>query len=157
MYCEYWQKKLSRKESIDFPSDLARPVAELMNDFSFAYMQEAFVATLLVLARKQEIASNTSYSMAFEGRDPNLYEFYRVIKEQVKILREDMTNGSQHGPDESSKDTCINQAVCNSDLQIHSSRRPATDEASVSLAEYYRHNNLVGKISILNRHLPTCN
>lgn len=57
-----------------------------MDDFSFAYMQEAFVATLLVLARGHESVEHA------EDPDDDLerYEFYRVMKRQVAILREDM-------------------------------------------------------------------
>jgi hypothetical protein len=62
-----------------------------MDDFSFAYMQEAFVATLLVLARSQEHEEEPVNDInGDEG--PEQYEFYRAMKSQVKILRDDMGN-----------------------------------------------------------------
>ena len=64
-----------------------------MKDFSFAYMKEAFVATLLV------IAGNRSGDDVKEGppdEDDKLdkYELWREIKRQVKNLRSDMDSSS---------------------------------------------------------------
>ncbi|KAL7791986.1 P-loop containing nucleoside triphosphate hydrolase protein [Trichoderma ceciliae] len=53
-YCQFWQKKLSDNKSIIFPDHLCNAIAEITNDFSFAYMQEAFVAALLAIARNEE-------------------------------------------------------------------------------------------------------
>ncbi|KAK9413905.1 putative P-loop containing nucleoside triphosphate hydrolase protein [Seiridium unicorne] len=93
LYCEYWQSKLDDKPNIDFPKSLCQPIAELMDNFSFAYMQEAYVATLLVLARGQDPENDPVN--AFEGEGgPEQYEFYRVMKDQVKILRDDMGKSS---------------------------------------------------------------
>lgn len=47
-YVRFWQGKLSKKPDVEFPDVLIEPIAEITSDFSFAYMQEAFVASLLV-------------------------------------------------------------------------------------------------------------
>ncbi|KAJ1337534.1 mitochondrial chaperone BCS1 [Microdochium nivale] len=52
-YCQFWQRKLQKNKDIVFPDKLCNAIAEITNDFSFAYMQEAFVAALLALARKR--------------------------------------------------------------------------------------------------------
>jgi len=52
-YCKFWQRKLHKNKDIVFPDKLCDAIAEITDDFSFAYMQEAFVAALLVLARKR--------------------------------------------------------------------------------------------------------
>ncbi|KAL8876788.1 MAG: hypothetical protein Q9192_008798, partial [Flavoplaca navasiana] len=72
LYCEYWRRKLgadndnngkitregkgkqSNKDDddsdIEFPHILCKPIASITRDFSFAYIQEAFVASLLAIA-----------------------------------------------------------------------------------------------------------
>lgn len=56
-YAKFWQSKLAHNEDVEFPDKLCRAIAEITNDFSFAYMQEAFVAALLAIARKTEDCS----------------------------------------------------------------------------------------------------
>lgn len=65
-----------------------------MDGFSFAYMQEAFVATLLVLARGPEKNEVSVAVLHHSETSPNDYEFYTAIEEQVKVLREDMDTGA---------------------------------------------------------------
>lgn len=81
LYCQFWRRKLQGKPDICFPESLCLPIAQLLDDFSFAYMQEAFVATLLILARGSEPESNAA---------PEQYKFYRIMKEEADMLREDM-------------------------------------------------------------------
>ena len=50
-YCEFWRQKLSDNEEIDFPTKLNKAIASITKGFSFAYMQEAFVAALLEIAK----------------------------------------------------------------------------------------------------------
>lgn len=62
-------------------------------------MQEAFIAALLVIARHHEDASDPpsswgSNAISDNGDDDlNSYELWKVMKEQVKILRHDMDSG----------------------------------------------------------------
>ncbi|KAK3398895.1 P-loop containing nucleoside triphosphate hydrolase protein [Sordaria brevicollis] len=51
MYCRFWQNKLRGNEAIEFPDVLTRKIAGITEGFSFAYIQEAFVASLLAIAR----------------------------------------------------------------------------------------------------------
>lgn len=51
-YCRFWQRKLSDNKDIEFPDELCGAIAAITDDFSFAYMQEAFVAALLAIARQ---------------------------------------------------------------------------------------------------------
>ncbi|KAI9831806.1 MAG: hypothetical protein M1819_004703 [Sarea resinae] len=51
-YAEYWRGKLSENEEIQFPTRLCGAIARITDGFSFAYMQEAFVATLLAIAAR---------------------------------------------------------------------------------------------------------
>lgn len=49
-YCRYWRKKLADNKDVEFPEKLCPAIAKLMDGFSFAYMQEAFVSALLRIA-----------------------------------------------------------------------------------------------------------
>ena len=93
---QYWRNKLKSKQSIEFPGKLCDAIADITEDFSFAYLKEAFVATLLELARKHGNDDDEDISDVDDddddGEDDPLekYEFWRVIKAQVKVLRDDM-------------------------------------------------------------------
>ncbi|ORY84628.1 P-loop containing nucleoside triphosphate hydrolase protein [Leucosporidium creatinivorum] len=53
-YALYWQHKLADNPKIDFPDSLLDSVAEKTKRFSFAYMKEAVVASLLILAGEEK-------------------------------------------------------------------------------------------------------
>ena len=95
LYCQYWRKKLkARKVDVEFPKKICPAVAVITDEFSFAYIQEAFVATLLAIALKRS-ESIREYADNFEGghrgdKDLNDYELWREIKKTVKALRDDM-------------------------------------------------------------------
>jgi hypothetical protein len=50
-YCRFWQRKLAGNKDIEFPDRLCGAIADITDGFSFAYIQEAFVAALIVVAR----------------------------------------------------------------------------------------------------------
>jgi len=51
-YAKFWQGKLKDNKDLDFPDELCAKIAEITPKFSFAYMQEAFVASLLAIAAR---------------------------------------------------------------------------------------------------------
>lgn len=55
-YCEFWQAKLKKggNEDVEFPDRLCVAIAKITDGFSFAYIQEAFVAALIVIAGGKE-------------------------------------------------------------------------------------------------------
>lgn len=91
LYCQYWQQKISHKPDIKFPDILCGPMAKATHDFSFAFLQEAFVATLLYLAHE---AGKTDDNGEDEDDDIEKYELWRVFKKQVAILRKEIRNES---------------------------------------------------------------
>lgn len=92
LYCEYWRQKLKNKPAIQFPKKLCPAIASITEDFSFAYLKEAFVATLLAIAgHRSEICAGSGKND--EGGDLDEFELWREMKKQVKLLRDDM--GSQ--------------------------------------------------------------
>lgn len=93
MYCDYWREKLKNKPTIKFPKQLSPAIAAITQDFSFAYLKEAFVSTLIV------IAGNRSEDRFGGGDDDDNdpldnCELWREIKKQIKLLRDDMDNNS---------------------------------------------------------------
>lgn len=51
-YCEFWRRKLDDNEDVEFPHVLCKAIAGITKGFSFAYIQEAFVAALLAIANR---------------------------------------------------------------------------------------------------------
>ncbi|KZT72531.1 P-loop containing nucleoside triphosphate hydrolase protein [Daedalea quercina L-15889] len=74
LYAKYWQDKLKNNKDINFSDDLVKDIAASTAKFSFAYLKEAFVSTLVLLA-------------GFEGDKPS---FASVLKSQIKTLRDQL-------------------------------------------------------------------
>lgn len=104
-YCKFWQKKLKSNKEIEFPDKLCTAIAKITDKFSFAYIQEAFVAALLAIAQKEEdrkiddIEALTEQleddwlgvvdaAADDEGLDKLI--LWVEIKRQIEILREGM-------------------------------------------------------------------
>jgi transitional endoplasmic reticulum ATPase len=51
-YAEFWRKKLASNDEIEFTDELCQVLADLTPEYSYAYLQEVFVSSLMVLARK---------------------------------------------------------------------------------------------------------
>jgi len=96
LYCEFWKRKLSTKPNIKFPQKLCPAMAHVTPGFSFAFMQECFVATLLILAR-EEISLPTEMERLRFGGDLDDYVLWRVFKQQADMLRKQIKSddGSQ--------------------------------------------------------------
>ncbi|KAJ6490412.1 P-loop containing nucleoside triphosphate hydrolase protein [Mycena vitilis] len=75
LYVQYWQSKLKSNKEIDFPDALVDEVASQTEQFSFAYLKEAFVSSLVTLA-------------GWEGDDKPT--FSSAIKAQIKVLRKQL-------------------------------------------------------------------
>ena len=91
-YARFWQGKLKDNKDIEFPDALCGAVAGITDDFSFAYMQEAFVASLLAIAGRKH-TSIVSATQVDDDRDKHELDkliLWREMKKQVKILRGEM-------------------------------------------------------------------
>ena len=93
LYCNYWRQKLKNKPSIEFPKKLCVAIAGITQDFSFAYLKEAFVATLLTIANRR--SEDILTGGCEDGGDLEDYELWREMKKTVKILREDMGSSNK--------------------------------------------------------------
>ncbi|KAJ7068453.1 P-loop containing nucleoside triphosphate hydrolase protein [Mycena amicta] len=75
LYAKYWQGKLENNTEIDFPDSLVDDVADQTSKFSFAYLKEVFVSSLVSLA-------------GYEGDDKPT--FAQMLSEQIKTLRKQL-------------------------------------------------------------------
>lgn len=114
-YCEYWQRKLKDSKEIEYPDKLNPAIAKITYGFSFAYIQEAYVSALLIIAGQQEddddegkrVAEVDALEEQWETLDledqthkdkdgdkdkdgPEKFLLYRTIKEQVAMLRKEL-------------------------------------------------------------------
>ena len=123
-YCHFWQTKLKKggNEDIEFPDRLCVAIADITDGFSFAYIQEAFVAALVVIAGRREDGTEAKIRgedapldrWEFveeedtrpadadrhsggddEGPDLDTYLLWRVIKEQVAMLRKELNGKAE--------------------------------------------------------------
>lgn len=95
-YAQFWQAKLKDNKDVEFPDKLCEAVSSITDGFSFAYMQEAFVASLLALAvsEKEEGHHDT---------DLDKLPLWQQLKKQIKILRDEL----EQDPEQAMKDLKI--------------------------------------------------
>jgi len=98
-YVHFWRQKLKAKPEVEFPEILVEPIAGITHDFSFAYIQEAFVSSLLDIAHHRNDEDEDEELDGAGGGDEDLekYELWRVMNVQVKILREEMDSEAVAG------------------------------------------------------------
>ncbi|KAF5322515.1 hypothetical protein D9619_000646 [Psilocybe cf. subviscida] len=78
LYAQYWQKKLASNKDVDFSDPLVTRIAQSTDKFSFAYLKEAFVSSLVTL-------------IGIEGAKPT---FESVIMNQIDTLRKQLDKQS---------------------------------------------------------------
>ncbi|CAD0084104.1 unnamed protein product [Aureobasidium vineae] len=83
MYAHFWQGKLKDNKDIEFPDKLCEAVSSITDGFSFAYMQEAFVASLLALALRDKEEGH-------HDADLDKLPLWQQLKKQIKILRDEL-------------------------------------------------------------------
>ncbi|KZW03762.1 P-loop containing nucleoside triphosphate hydrolase protein [Exidia glandulosa HHB12029] len=54
LYVKYWQRKLKSNDKLEFPDSLVKEIAGMTSGFSFAFLKEAFVSTLVLIATGTE-------------------------------------------------------------------------------------------------------
>jgi hypothetical protein len=126
LYCRYWQRKLGDNDDVPFPDEICRAASEITDGFSFAYIQEAFVAALLAIAaeanidaevglEKEKVQSDDGLEelhdiwtlvnitdecpVRTERKEKDLddYILWRKLKQQIELLRKEMGNEEQGG------------------------------------------------------------
>ncbi|KAI9844154.1 MAG: hypothetical protein M1837_005754 [Sclerophora amabilis] len=117
-YCEYWRTKLRNSSSpVSFPPSLCAAIANITEGFSFAYMKEAFVVSLLSIIYERRTSEPKSVDDGGnvgsvtegkvhghiegagdddnnEGAYPKLKDvpLWEAIETQIKVLKAEMGN-----------------------------------------------------------------
>ncbi|KAL9098970.1 MAG: hypothetical protein Q9163_005463 [Psora crenata] len=100
-YCQYWRGKLNRDRNIDFPEELCTAIADVSEGFSFAYLKEAFITSLLALVAARRTGAKdpdgiTDVNETTDSRvdsEPHGYEdvlLWRVMNKNLNVLRSEM-------------------------------------------------------------------
>jgi transitional endoplasmic reticulum ATPase len=101
LYAEFWRKKLlgddadeyldeKMKEKIEFPEKMCKAVAGITDGFSFAYIQEAFVASLLAIAAKE---SGEEESIESAKQEWPIRENDQIVRDCVEEILRELTSG----------------------------------------------------------------
>lgn len=74
MYARYWNSKLVGNAALEFPEEACAIIATLTEDFTFAYLKELFITTLLAVARgvnadelEWDVVGNSSAQSSTKG------------------------------------------------------------------------------------------
>ncbi|KAL2039725.1 hypothetical protein N7G274_007584 [Stereocaulon virgatum] len=99
-YCEQWRSRLADK-AVNFPQKMCSAIAGITDGFSFAYLQEAFISSLLVLANEQNEAGRAAEERAQDGNSSDFESvpFWRVINQQVNMLRNEIKGSRKSAED----------------------------------------------------------
>lgn len=105
LYCQYWQSKLQSNQDIDFTYEVCQAVAAATEGFTFAYLKELFVQTLLVSvgggvedteagASLEEDAvhkdEGTEHSIVKLTKRLEANHFYQTLRQKIEALAEDL-------------------------------------------------------------------
>lgn len=94
-YCDMWRAKLADDPELQTDAGVSRRVAELTEGFSFAYLKEAWVASLLTLLYETTAVGAESVS----GR------LSKTLERQIEILRVEMGEGGKDAGEDEKEET----------------------------------------------------
>ncbi|KAL2042312.1 hypothetical protein N7G274_004801 [Stereocaulon virgatum] len=91
-YCEYWRSKLAKNNKIDFPPKLSEAIGDITEGFSFAYLKETFITSLLMIVGSRKTSKDIEgLSETTETHDElSSLLLWRVMSKQEKTLRSEM-------------------------------------------------------------------
>ena len=58
-YCCYWRQKFIDSDEVDFPEEICHAVAKLTEKFTFAYLKDLFISSLLISSLFLLVGSGT--------------------------------------------------------------------------------------------------
>jgi transitional endoplasmic reticulum ATPase len=104
-YCRYWRQKFCESDMVDFPDEICPIIAQLTEEYSFAYLKELFVTSLLLLARgdleEPNEAKNTSNNSISKDTTP---QSSSVVPEKPTTVNDNMKEDAT-GAKSSEKET----------------------------------------------------
>ncbi|KAK4955224.1 hypothetical protein LTR10_007419 [Elasticomyces elasticus] len=107
-YCYHWRRKITDTDRVAFPSEICPVMSRLTDGFSFAYLKELFVSSLLLLVGSNGDAPTqsgiiTSGTEPADDLSPELANnpLLRTFRSQAQTLREDMNREVKSSTDQS--------------------------------------------------------
>jgi transitional endoplasmic reticulum ATPase len=137
-YAEHWRKKLADNEDIEFTDEMCQVVADLTPEYSYAYMQEVFISSLMVVARKAAGEEDDWDVVNTESANQSDDE---ALKESKKSTSKDKDN-TETTDEEPANDTPKKRQV--PDVKV-------SDELKAN--EFYK--ILFNQVTILTREMST--
>ncbi|KAG8528125.1 uncharacterized protein KY384_007041 [Bacidia gigantensis] len=119
LYAEYWRGKLAKNQNIEFPEGLAEAIASITDGFSFAYMKEVFITSLLSIVGARRMGAEEPEGLDEVNGDvdgkvnghvegaSNDYQdvlLWRTVRKQVNILRREMKEADEGTDGNKAKD-----------------------------------------------------
>lgn len=100
-YCDFWRSRLADNKAIEFPAKMSSAIAGITDGFSFAYLQELFISSLLVLVNQQRKPSDGSMNGRADTDPHNLESvlLWRVVCKHVEILRNEIKDSRKSAKD----------------------------------------------------------
>ena len=124
--CQYWQAKLESNPHIDFTYEVCQAVAAATEGFTFAYLKELFVQTLLVYVSGGADDIDAGASLGDDGGNVDeetehptvrltkrleANQFYQTLRQKIEALAEDLeAEESKEAGKESPKGTSEEKA-----------------------------------------------
>ena len=103
LYCQYWRTRLQNKKvDVEFPPKICPAVAIITDGFSFAYLQEAFVASLLAIAQRRSEGDDGDSDEDVDHTDED--EDGKVAVLHSKLKSNDISKHVVGGGDDHDKD-----------------------------------------------------
>ena len=105
-YADFWRQKLIKNEKIEFPEGLSKILADSTDGFSFAYLKEVFISSLLAIVNAKRVGldapvglddSDSEVSVHVDGSGNEFEDnlLWRVIRKQVITLRKEMEEATE--------------------------------------------------------------
>lgn len=117
LYCQYWKGKLQANSNIDFNDDVCDVVAKLTDGFSFAYMKELFVQTLLAIVGGR--ADDDAAENGVDEADLEVAaEKSRVVEGSTRLVSEDEQIDSATTDADGEKDEAKMASISETDRRL---------------------------------------
>ena len=105
-----YRTKLSKNSSIKLPAQISSAIATITEGFSFAYLQEAFVAALLSIVQTQRanlVKPDASIISPPDNLESN--EVWQAVSKQVRTLRKEIKD-SRKSVEDAEKNSMLSDA-----------------------------------------------
>ncbi len=100
---------MEKNDRIDFSDEICDLVVKLTEGFSFAYLQELLVQTLLIMARTKQVT--TQMPSDFVPESALNTPLTSILREQATLLRKDMEDDTEADTDHQSDDHSAEKSV----------------------------------------------